>query len=125
MKTRYVKRSTIVIATGKRHEVYRSAAEIPDKVREKLIRCTRGENSGTIWIADRNGRAEIARAARRNSSPAEGRGEPPRLDVQLLELPTAGRAGRLPVWLVRALGLALAAGAAAVTWFSFHLRQIP
>lgn len=60
----YVKSSTILIYTGSTEGVYRSLAEVPAGLRTELLRSTNGANAGTILIADRKGREEIARAVR-------------------------------------------------------------
>jgi hypothetical protein len=60
-----VKSSTIVVSSGETTAVYRSIKEIPVEVRRRLRRATNGGNSGTILIADRRGRDEIARAMRK------------------------------------------------------------
>jgi hypothetical protein len=108
LKTRYVKLPTLVISSGEKREVYRSAGEVPEGLREKLIRSTRGENSATFWIADKKGREAIARAAA---------GDRPLLAPQ-----SPGRGRPLPVWLLRAIGIALAAGAASASWLAFRFR---
>ena len=59
--------STILIATGARTRVYHSIEEIPEQLREQLLDSTRGANSATLLIADRNGREEILKAVQRSS----------------------------------------------------------
>jgi hypothetical protein len=54
--------STIFIATGDKTLVYRSVEEVPLLLRQKLLECTRGMNSATILIADKQGREELVRA---------------------------------------------------------------
>ena len=54
--------STIFIATGAGTRVYRSMAEVPAPLRQKLQASTKGMNSATILIADRRGREELVRA---------------------------------------------------------------
>ena len=68
-----VKTSTIVVATGTKTEVFRSLDEVPRRLRRKLEDSTSGQNAATILIADRRGREEILRAARRNRSRAAPR----------------------------------------------------
>ena len=53
--------STVLISTGGTDLVYRSVEEIPRGLRKRLLKSTSGWNSGTILIADRRGRKEIAR----------------------------------------------------------------
>jgi hypothetical protein len=57
-----LKTSTIFISKGNRTRVYRSVAEVPQKLRKELEETTNGFNSATILIADRKGRQEILRA---------------------------------------------------------------
>jgi hypothetical protein len=54
--------STIFIATSERTRVYRSVEDVPLVLRQKLLECTRGLNSATILIADKQGREELVRA---------------------------------------------------------------
>jgi hypothetical protein len=54
--------STIFIATEKKTRVYRSVEEVPLLLRRKLLDATRGINSATILIADKQGREELVRA---------------------------------------------------------------
>ena len=54
--------ATVLIATGRGQSVYPSVAEVPTRLRTRLVRSTKGANAGTIIIADRRGRHEIARA---------------------------------------------------------------
>jgi hypothetical protein len=57
-----VKTSTIFIAKSGATQVYRSVAEIPDRLRKELEESTNSFNSATILIADRRGREEIVKA---------------------------------------------------------------
>jgi hypothetical protein len=54
--------STIFIATGDDTRVYHSVEDVPQPMRAKLLACTRGINSATILIADKQGREELVRA---------------------------------------------------------------
>jgi hypothetical protein len=54
--------STIFIATSDDTRVYRSVEDVPLPLRQKLLECTRGMNSATILIADKQGREELVRA---------------------------------------------------------------
>ena len=55
--------STIFIATSDNTtKVYRSVEDVPLPLRQKLLKCTRGMNSATILIADKQGREELVRA---------------------------------------------------------------
>lgn len=57
--------STILIASGRTAAAYRSLEDVPTGLRRKLLRSTTGLNSGTILIADRRGREELAKAIRK------------------------------------------------------------
>jgi hypothetical protein len=69
--------STVLISAGGADLVYRTVEEIPPGLRTRLLKSTSGGNSGTILIADRRGRKEIAKAmgklpgSRNGSSAAE------------------------------------------------------
>jgi len=65
--------STILIATAKGKAVYNSVPEVPPRLRVKLVRSTTGSNAGTIIIADRRGRREIAAALRRSGGESPAR----------------------------------------------------
>jgi hypothetical protein len=54
--------STIFVATSDDTRVYRSVEDVPQPLRQKLLECTRGMNSATILIADKQGREELVRA---------------------------------------------------------------
>jgi hypothetical protein len=73
-----VKTSTIVVAAGEDTTVYRSVKEIPPELRRQLRRATNSVNSGTILIADKRGREQIARAMRKLPE-ASGDAEPSRV----------------------------------------------
>jgi hypothetical protein len=53
--------STVLISAGGADLVYHSVEEIPSGLRTRLLKSTSGGNSGTILIADRRGREEIAK----------------------------------------------------------------
>lgn len=60
-----LKTSAILIATGGAAGIYHSIKEVPKPLRTRLFESTTGINSGTILIADRQGRKQILRALRR------------------------------------------------------------
>jgi hypothetical protein len=64
--------STVLISSGGSDLVYRSVDEVPPRLRTRLMRSTSSSNSGTILIADRRGRKEIARAMRKTPEPSTG-----------------------------------------------------
>jgi hypothetical protein len=56
--------STVLISADGTEVVYRSMEEVPDPLRNRLLKSTNSPNSATILIADRRGRQEIAKAMR-------------------------------------------------------------
>src|SRR3954453_15907503 len=76
MTTLTAKSSTIYIAAGNGTQVFRSLAQVPPRLRQKLHETTQGQNSATILIADRQGREELVRALQ---------GEPSRVQCRLAE----------------------------------------
>lgn len=75
------KHSTILIAAGKRTELYRSLDQVPPALLRKLKECTGGSNAGTILIADERGREEILRSLRDGAgTPARDRQRVPNFD---------------------------------------------
>jgi hypothetical protein len=65
--------STVLIAAGKTRTVYQSVEEVPQGLRNRLVKSTNSSNSATILIADRRGRQEIARAMRNLPGPSQRR----------------------------------------------------
>lgn len=57
-----LKTSTILISSDDTESVYHSVRDVPEPLRQKLLRSTSGMNARTILIADRRGQQEIARA---------------------------------------------------------------
>ena len=99
-----VKTSTILISSGEKQNVYRSVEEVPDSLKQQLVRSTSGLNSATIVIADREGRKEIAKAIR-NLPASQNRAEP--------------RQKKLRRALLHGVGVVLLFAAAALIWFIF------
>lgn len=98
-----MKTSTVLVARGRAHAVYRSVADVPEALRKELVKSTSGLNSATIVIADRRGRQVLAKA--------------------IQNLPRRGaKTARLPAVVLRAAGLLLAVGAGALIWFAFTYR---
>jgi hypothetical protein len=64
--------STVLISSGGADLVYRSVEEIPPGLRTRLLKSTGGRNSGTILIADRRGRREIAKTVGKLPDAAPG-----------------------------------------------------
>ena len=86
--------STVLISVDGADRVYRSIDDVPDRLRNRLVKSTNGANSATILIADRRGRREIAKAMRNLP------GTPPR---RLLTSLLGGDSAALPYsWLTPA-----------------------
>ena len=102
-----MKTSAILIAAGRSHRVYRSVDDVPPKLRRKLIQSTNGVSAGTILIADRKGRQQLARALRKIS--ADSRPSALRHLLESVPAPPrlSGRALRWTGLLLAALCLAL------------------
>jgi hypothetical protein len=100
-----VKTSTILISSGEMRSVYRSVEEVPDSLKQQLLRSTNGLNSATIVIADREGRKEIAKAIRNLPTSAQPP-EPP--------------SSRLRPKILHLIGAVLLLTAAVVIWFIFR-----
>jgi hypothetical protein len=111
--------SAVLISSGGADLVYRSVDEVPVALRNKLLKSTIGQNSATILIADRRGRAEVAKAVRALPGTTQKR-----LLHALLGDPT----GRARTWLLSARHRALLAlsvllaAAAMVLGFMRHWR---
>jgi hypothetical protein len=100
-----VKTSTILISSGEKQNVYRSVEEVPDSLKQQLVRSTSGLNSATIVIADREGRKEIAKAIR---------------NLPASENPQETRPKKLRPALLHGIGVVLLFAAAVLIWFIFR-----
>ena len=100
-----VKTSTILISSGERQNVYRSVDEVPDSLKQQLVKSTSGLNSATIVIADREGRKEIAKAIR---------------NLPASENPAEPRPKKLRPAVLHCIGVVLLFAVAALIWFIFR-----
>ena len=100
-----VKTSTILISSGEKQNVYRSVEDVPDSLKQQLVKSTSGLNSATIVIADREGRKEIAKAIR---------------NLPASENPPEPRPKKLPRALLHGVGVVLLVAAAVLIWFIFR-----
>jgi hypothetical protein len=100
-----VKTSTILISSGEKQNVYRSVEEVPDSLKQQLVRSTSGLNSATIVIADREGRKEIAKAIR---------------NLPTSENPAEPRPKKLRPAVLHFIGVVLLFAVAALIWFIFR-----
>ncbi|MGA2724366.1 MAG: hypothetical protein ABSG79_18405 [Bryobacteraceae bacterium] len=93
--------STVLISTAGADLVYRSVEEIPPGLRTRLLKSTSGGNAGTILIADRRGRQEIAKTMGKLPDAAPG---------QLVQAILGDRDGSSRAeWLTRGLKRGMAA----------------
>jgi hypothetical protein len=102
-----LKTSTILISAGEDQNVYHSLDDVPDPLKQQLLRSTSGLNSATIVIADREGRKEIAKAIR---------------NLPATENPEKAAAARRRKVLLNAVGAVLLAMAAVLIWFIFRRK---
>jgi len=107
-----MKTSTILISDSRTDAVYRSVAEVPQKLRKRLLKYTSGMNSATILIADRRGKEELAKAIRKLPGSAQQK----LLDAVFGEAADSGIARFLKPYRRPALAAALALLASAAVW---------
>jgi hypothetical protein len=109
-----MKTSTILISDSRTDAVYRSVAEVPQKLRKRLLKYTSGMNSATILIADRRGKEELAKAIRR----LPGNAQQKLLDAVFGQSVDNGITRFLKPYRRTALAAALAVLASAAAWFA-------
>lgn len=123
-----LKSSTIFVSIGKETQVFRSVHEIPQKLRKQLVHTTGGWQSATILIADRRGRAELARALQGEPSPVQSRlagsGAARRLIASRIdpEMIHSQPAKWFELWLRRWPELCTVAAVGIALWLVFGLR---
>ncbi|MCC6859657.1 MAG: hypothetical protein IT158_13895 [Bryobacterales bacterium] len=115
-----IKKSIVMIAAGRKKAVYGSVDEVPDDLRQTLLKSTRGLNSATILIADRHGRERIKRAIRDLPVGAQSRFS--RLMPGAVAEEDPLTRSKVWAWTVRVSALTLAGMAAALLWFVATLR---
>jgi hypothetical protein len=76
-----IKTSAVMIARSGKQSFFRSVQEVPEPLRQKLLRVTGGENAGTIVIADRAGKEQLTQVVARREAARER---------------ASGRVGRMP-----------------------------
>ena len=109
-----MKTSTILISDSSTDAVYRSVAEVPQKLRKRLLKYTSGMNSATILIADRKGKEELAKAIRR----LPGNAQQKLLDAVFGESKDSSVLRFLKPYRRTALAAALAVLTSAGIWFA-------
>lgn len=121
-----MKTSAVMIATAAEKGFYRSVRDVPEGLRQELLRVTTGENCGTIVIADRAGKEQLTQTVARRDA-VKGR---------IAKVPASGVATNRPAgsaWLLSRPGLwarswvfwagiALLCGSAGVVAAVFTLR---
>jgi hypothetical protein len=63
-----LKTSAVMISADGEQGFYRSVQDVPEPLREQLLRVTSSENSGTIVIADRAGKDQLTQIVARRES---------------------------------------------------------
>jgi hypothetical protein len=116
-----IRKSIVMIAAGKKRVMYGSVDEVPDDLRQTLLKSTKGLNSATILIADRRGRDQIARAIR--TLPAEAQDRLSRLMPSGKGEPEPESRSKVWAWTVQVALMTLAGMAATVLWFIATLRS--
>jgi hypothetical protein len=86
-----LKTSAVMISIEGEQGFYRSVQDVPEPLRQQLLRVTASENSGTIVIADRAGKEQLTQVVARRES---ARGEAVAVPAGTLQ----PAATRMPVW---------------------------
>jgi hypothetical protein len=110
-----IKSSTILISEGRTDSVYRSVAEVPHRLRKRLLKYTSGMNSATILIADRRGKEELAKAIRR----LPGNSQQRLMEAVFGPSPESGRLRFLKPYRRTALAVALALIITVMMWLAW------
>jgi hypothetical protein len=63
-----MKTSAVMISAAGEQGFYNSVQEVPEPLRQQLLRVTASENSGTIVIADRAGKEQLTQVVARRES---------------------------------------------------------
>jgi hypothetical protein len=66
-----LKTSAVMISAAGENGFYRSVQDVPEPLRQQLLRVTASENSGTIVIADRAGKEQLTQVVTRRDSAHE------------------------------------------------------
>ena len=117
------KSSTIFISADGEMKVYRSAEDVPEHLRQRLLESTHGVNAASILIADKRGREELIRALQGRPSDLQCRvvenirsrkGEPPPAEVtKVWSKPFWGRLRSVRTWVELLVPVAIGAS----LWF--------
>jgi hypothetical protein len=119
-----VKTSAIMISAAGEKGFYRSVRDVPEGLRQQLLRVTAGENAGTIVIADQAGKEQLTQIVARRDAAA---GRPAKAVSAAAPVaaglwgPRGGLGKLLRSWVFWA-GVALVAGSAGVVTAVFTLR---
>lgn len=125
-----LKTSAVMISARGGRGFYRSVQDVPEPLRRKLLEVTTSENSGTIVIADKAGKAQLTQVVARRETPPES---PPVLtlpqpsEVEAGETKTdpllAPRRALLGISWVVWVGIFLAFGSAGIVAAVFSLHR--
>jgi hypothetical protein len=121
-----VKTSAIMISAAGERGFYRSVRDVPEGLRQQLLKVTAGENAGTIVIADQAGKDQLTEiVARRDAAAGKSARVPAVRAAAPAEAGSRGAPRGLPVvmrsWAFWA-GLALVLGSAGVVAAVFTMR---
>lgn len=122
-----IKTSSVMIATGEEQSFYGSVQDVPEPLRTQLIESTQSENSGTIVIADRAGKAQLTQVVARRESAKNRKAQPNQASEQPGEPDSDWRTTYLEYkffgqsWVVWA-GILLFVAAAALIALVFNMR---
>lgn len=117
-----VKTSAVMISAAGEKGFYRSVRDVPEGLRQQLLRVTAGENAGTIVIADQAGKEQLTQIVARRDAAA---GRPAKaVEAKAAEPAAAGQSGlprMLRSWVFWA-GVALVMGSAGIVTAVFTMR---
>jgi hypothetical protein len=116
-----VKTSAVMISAAGEKGFYRSVRDVPEGLRQQLLRVTAGENAGTIVIADQAGKEQLTQIVARRDAAA---GRPAKAAAAAPDPVPVGSRGLprvLRSWVFWA-GVALVMGSAGIVTAVFTMR---
>lgn len=99
METKTLRTSTILIASEGQTRIYRSRAEMPLSLRQKLQRSLNSGAAATVIIADQRGRDEILKLLRGEPSALKGAPGSVKRRIRLEAVTSAPTRVTLPAWM--------------------------
>jgi hypothetical protein len=120
-----LKTSAVMISAAGEQGFYRSVQDVPEPLRQELLRVTASENSGTIVIADRAGKEQMTQIVeRRESGRKEPAADPQEAHSGGTPAPVSIKAASAPLrisWVIWAgAGLLLGSAAIIAAVFTIH-----